>query len=83
MDIVGIASSSPRIKKKRGISIALMMQRSGTRSIVPSDMIWKSAKLFCTTRRCHHHQHRWPKSPVRVNIIESIPTVTSKWEKSM
>jgi hypothetical protein len=53
-DIVGIASSSPRIRRKRGISIALMMQRSGVRSIVLQDTIWKSAKIFWITRRCHH-----------------------------
>jgi hypothetical protein len=34
VDIVGIASSSPWIRKKRGISITLMMQRSGARSII-------------------------------------------------
>jgi hypothetical protein len=38
-DIMGIGSSSPRIRKKRDISVALTMQRSGARSIVPLDMI--------------------------------------------
>jgi hypothetical protein len=38
-DIMGISSSSPRITKKRDISVALTMQRSGVRSIVPLDMI--------------------------------------------
>jgi hypothetical protein len=38
-DIMGISSSSPRITKKRDISVALTMQRSGMRSIVPLDMI--------------------------------------------
>jgi hypothetical protein len=46
VDIVGIASSNPRIRKGRGLYIALTMQRSDTRSIVPQDTIWKSAKLF-------------------------------------
>jgi hypothetical protein len=53
-DIMGIASISPRFIKRIGISIALMMQRSGVRSIAPQDMIWKSAKLFWIIRRCHH-----------------------------
>jgi hypothetical protein len=39
MDITKTASSSPQIRKRRGISITLMMQRSGARSIVPQDMI--------------------------------------------
>jgi hypothetical protein len=54
VDITGIASSSPQIRKKRGLSVTLMMQRSGVRSIVPLGMIWRSVKLFCTARRCHH-----------------------------
>jgi hypothetical protein len=35
--ITGIAGSSPRIRKKRGLFVSLMMQRSGARSIVPVD----------------------------------------------
>jgi hypothetical protein len=37
--ITDIAASSPRIKKKRGLSGALTMQRSGARSIIPQGMI--------------------------------------------
>jgi hypothetical protein len=39
IDIMGITSSSPQIRKKRGFFVALMMQRSGVRSIIPLDMI--------------------------------------------
>jgi hypothetical protein len=39
VDIMGIASNSPRIRKKRGLSVALTMQRSGARSIALLDMI--------------------------------------------
>jgi hypothetical protein len=45
VDITGIASSSPRIRKRRGILVTLMMQRCGVRSIAPQDTIWKSAKI--------------------------------------
>jgi hypothetical protein len=38
-DIIGITSSSLQIRKRRGISVALTMQRSGVRSIAPQDMI--------------------------------------------
>jgi hypothetical protein len=37
--IVGIASSSPQIRRRRDCSIALLTQRSGARSIVPQDTI--------------------------------------------
>jgi hypothetical protein len=59
------------------------MQRSGARSIVSLDMIQKITKKFWTERRYHNQQHRWPKSPIEVNIAESIPTTTNRWEKSM
>jgi hypothetical protein len=39
VDIEGITSSSLQIRKKGGLSVALMMQISGTRSIVPQDTI--------------------------------------------
>jgi hypothetical protein len=45
-DTVETDSSNLPIKKRRGISITLMTQRSGARSIAPQDTIWKSAKLF-------------------------------------
>jgi hypothetical protein len=54
MNIAGIASNSPQIRKRRGLSIALTMKRSGARSIAPQGTIWKSAKLFWIARRCHH-----------------------------
>jgi hypothetical protein len=78
--IAGITSSSPRIRKRRDSSIALSMQRCCVRSIIPSDMIWESAKLFWITRRCHH---QWPRNPIEANITELIPTATDRWEKSM
>jgi hypothetical protein len=54
------------------------MQRSGARSIIPQDMIWKSAKLFWITRRCHHQQHRWPRNPVRANTPRANPATTNE-----
>jgi hypothetical protein len=83
-DITEIASSSPQIKKTRGLSIALMMQRSGARSIAPQDTIWKSVKIFWIARRCHHQQHWWPRSPVGANTARPILLTTmNNWERSM
>jgi hypothetical protein len=31
-----------------------MAQKSGARSIVSIDMIWKSVKLFCIVKECRH-----------------------------
>jgi hypothetical protein len=42
----GIVKNNPQIRRKRDPSDALMTQKSGVRSIIPMDMIWKSAKLF-------------------------------------
>jgi hypothetical protein len=82
--ITETASNSSRIRKRRGISIALMIQRSGVRSIVPQDVIWRSAKLFWIVRRCHHQQHRWPRNPVGVNTTGLIPPPPmNRWERSM
>jgi hypothetical protein len=82
-DITGITSSRLQIRKRRGISVTLMMQRSDARSIAPQDMIWKSAKLFRNVKRCHHHQHRWPRNPIGANTDGPIlPPPTSKWERS-
>jgi hypothetical protein len=39
MDIMETASSSPQIRKRRGLSVALAMQRSDARSIAPHDTI--------------------------------------------
>jgi hypothetical protein len=81
---VETASSSPQIRRRRRLSIALMTQISGARSIAPQDMIQKSAKLFWIARRCHHQQHRWPRSPNGASIIRLIPPMTmSRWERSM
>jgi hypothetical protein len=82
-DIAGIASSNPRIRRRRDRSITLPMEKSGARSIVPQHTIWKSGKLFWIIRRCHHHQHRWPKNPVKASIAEPIPITRIKWGKSM
>jgi hypothetical protein len=47
--IVTVASS-PQIRRRRGISGVSMIQRSGVRSIIPHDTIWKSVKLFWLRR---------------------------------
>jgi hypothetical protein len=39
MDIMGITSNNPQIRRRRDRSIALSMQRSDTKSIVPQDTI--------------------------------------------
>jgi hypothetical protein len=79
---IEIATSSPHIRRRRDPSDALMMQISGVRSIIPQDMIWKSAKLFWIIRRCYHQQHRHLKIFVGANIAEKIPTVMSIWQRS-
>jgi hypothetical protein len=38
-DISGIASNNHRIRKRKGLSVTLTMQRTGARSIVPQNMI--------------------------------------------
>jgi hypothetical protein len=40
------AKNNSQIRRKRDPSDALVMQKSGTRSIISMDMIWNSAKLF-------------------------------------
>jgi hypothetical protein len=45
-EIMSIMASSPLLRNKRGIFVALMAQRSGVRSTIPLDTIWKSVKLF-------------------------------------
>jgi hypothetical protein len=52
-DIMGTASSNLWIRRRRGLPITLMMQRSGARSIAPQDIICKSVKLFWIVRRYH------------------------------
>jgi hypothetical protein len=39
VDITGITSSNPQIRRRRDRSITLLTQRSGARSIVPQDTI--------------------------------------------
>jgi hypothetical protein len=57
--------------------------KSGVRSIVPIDMIWKSAKLFWITKECRHRQRRHPKIPVGESITERSPMEMSIWRKLM
>jgi hypothetical protein len=80
-DITKIMCSDPLIRWRRDCFIALPMQRSGARFIVPLNTIWKSVKLFWIARRCHH-QHQWPKNPVEANIAELIPTTRIRWGRS-
>jgi hypothetical protein len=44
--------------------------------------IWKSARLFWTTRTCHRQQRRHTKSPNGVSIGGSILTAMNRWERS-
>ncbi len=71
-DTAGIVSSNPQIIRGKDHFITQSTQRSGARSIVPQDTIWKSPKLFWTARRCHH---RWHKNQVKANIAELILTI--------
>jgi hypothetical protein len=64
-------------QKEKDCSITLLMQRSGVKFIISQDTIWKSAKLFWIARRCHH-QHRWHKNHVKVNIDEPILTMRNR-----
>jgi hypothetical protein len=59
-----------------------MAQKSGARSIVPMDMIWKSAKLFCIAKECYHQQRRHLKILVRESIAERSPMEMSIWQRS-
>jgi hypothetical protein len=79
--ITEITSSNLHIRWRRDCSIFLLMQGSGAKFIIPLDTIWKSAKLFLIVGRCHH-QHRWPRNPVEVNITESIPTMRIRWRRT-
>jgi hypothetical protein len=82
-EITEITSSNLQIRRRRDSSIALPMQRSGVRSIVPPDTIQKSVKLFWITKRCHHQQHWWNKNPDEASIAELILTTRIRWGKSM
>jgi hypothetical protein len=74
----GIVENNPHMRRKRDSSNAPMAQKSGARSIVPMDMIWKSAKLFWIAKECRHH----PKIPVGESITERSLTEMSIWRSS-
>jgi hypothetical protein len=65
VEVADTVGNNPQIRRRRDPSNAPMMQRSGTRSNVSMDMIWKSAKLFWIAKGCRHQQHRHLKIPVR------------------
>jgi hypothetical protein len=46
MEDTSTVKNDSQIRRKRDPSDAPMTQKSGARSILPMDMIWKSAKLF-------------------------------------
>jgi hypothetical protein len=79
----GIMENNPHIKRKRYPSNAPMAQKSGARSIVLMDMIWKSAKLFWIAKECHHQQRQHLKIPVGESITERSPMEMSTWQRSM
>jgi hypothetical protein len=79
----GTVENNPQIRRKRDPSDAPMAQKSGARSIVPIDMIWKSVKLFCIAKECHHQQCRHPKIPIGESITERSLTEMRIWHKSM
>jgi hypothetical protein len=81
-EVAGTTRNNPQIRRRRDPSDTPMMQRSGVRSIVLMDMIWKSAKLFWITKGCHHQQRRHLKIPVGESIAERFPTAMSIWRKS-
>jgi hypothetical protein len=58
------AKNNSQIRRKRDPSDASMVQKSGARSIVPMDMIRKSARLFWIVKQCRHQQRRHLKIPV-------------------
>jgi hypothetical protein len=53
-EVVGTMGNSLQIRRRRDPSDTPMVQISGLRSIVPMDMIWRSAKLLCIAKGCHH-----------------------------
>jgi hypothetical protein len=59
-----------------------MMHKSGARFTVLMGMIWKSVKLFYTTKECGHQQRRHLKIPTEESIAERLPTEMSIWWKS-
>jgi hypothetical protein len=79
---MGIAENNPQIRRRGDPSDALMMEKSGVRSIVPHDMTWKSARLFWIAKRCCHQQCQHPKNPTEVSISEVIKMMMSQWGRS-
>jgi hypothetical protein len=78
----GTVENNSQIRRKGDPSDALMTQKSGVRSIVPMDMIWKSAKLFWITKECRHQQRRHLKIPIGESITERSPMEMSIWRRS-
>jgi hypothetical protein len=80
--VVGTTGNNPRIRRIRDPSDAPMMQRCGARSIIPMDMIWMSAKLFCIVKGCRHQQPRHLKILVGESITERFLMAMSIWRRS-
>jgi hypothetical protein len=78
----GTTENNFQIRRRGDPSDALMMQKSGARSIVPMGMIWKSAKLFWTAKECRHQQRRHLKIPTGESIAERLLTEMRIWRKS-
>jgi hypothetical protein len=74
--------NSPRVRKREDLSDDRMMQKSGVKFTAQQDMIWKSVKLFCITKGCHHQHHRHHKSLGEAIIAGKIMMMTSIWLKS-
>jgi hypothetical protein len=81
-EVTGTVGNNSQIRKRRDPSDAPLMHKSGVRSIIPMDMIWKSVKLFWIIKGCRHQQSRHLRIPVGESIVERSPTVTSIWQKS-
>jgi hypothetical protein len=45
-EVTGTVGNDPQIRRRRDPFDTPIMQKSGVRSIVSMDMIWKSVKLF-------------------------------------
>jgi hypothetical protein len=77
------AENNTQIRRKGEPSDAPISQRSGAKSIASMDMILKSAKIFCTAKRCRLQQRRHPKIPAGESIVGRSPTEMSTWQKSI
>jgi hypothetical protein len=78
--IMGTVRSNLEIRRRKDHSDDLPMQKSGVKFIALPDTIWKSAQLFWIARRCQHNQRH--KSYIKVNIIELILTMRTRWIRS-